>query len=231
MCPFAARQQPDARTKDVLTSEQPLADSPEEGSPLPCNYSASTSTSTCPEKWTSPVGHDSTTSATTKASATAGSFKKRGDSGAAVCPLGFGSSGSYKAPTLASFVNGDLPRMPLAILAGHADAVRLISLKGIVFDVSEDHAFGREGALERLPGHDVSRIIAVARREVATEDQGRGGDDDLDAGLEELKYEEHQRLESFFVEMANTRRAVAVLADEDYRRCEIPPMTVTGLGS
>lgn len=163
-----------------------------------------------------------------------------GSSGA-TCPLGFGGDGSRnKTPTAASLSSRGLPRMPLAVLAAHHDphptrepasVVRLVSVKGVVFDVSDDEAFRSGGALARLPGHDVSRFVAVAVscRAEPGEVAGRGddgdGDDevqdhcfDLDRGLEGLRYEEHRRLESYYVEMAQGRRAVAVLADEDYER-------------
>lgn len=93
--------------------------------------------------------------------------------------------------------------MPLAVLEGHA---ALVSVKGVIFGVSSNEA------LARWAGHDVSRLVAVS-----------AGDGDIagvgvDAGLEGLRYEEHQRLEACFLEMARAGRAVAVLTDEDYTR-------------
>lgn len=123
--------------------------------------------------------------------------------------------------------------MPLSVLAGHHEGgasagVRLVSVKGVVFDVSGDVAFAEGGRLSRLPGHDASRLIALSattegslRGEGESEGEGGGGvgvGDDLDAGLAGLRYEEHQRLETYFVEMARGRRAVAVLADTDHIR-------------
>lgn len=128
--------------------------------------------------------------------------------------------------------------MPLSVLAGHHEGgasagMRLVSVKGVVFDVSGDVAFAKGGKLSRLPGHDASRLIALSaitegslRGEGDGEGEGGEGEtgevvdvgDDLDAGLEGLRYEEHQRLETYFVEMARGRRAVAVLADTDHLR-------------
>lgn len=108
--------------------------------------------------------------------------------------------------------------MPLAVMAEHqGSGVRLASVKGVVFDVSNDEAFGDDGRMAQMAGHDISRIIALCGMKV-----GDGGvddrDADFDAGLEGLRYEEHQRLESYFVAMVQGRRAVAVLTDEDYER-------------
>ena len=123
--------------------------------------------------------------------------------------------------------------MPLSVLAGHHEGeasagVRLVSVKGVVFDVSGDVAFAEGGKLSRLPGHDASRLIALSaiteeslRGDGEGEGEGRGAvgvGDELDAGLAGLRYEEHQRLETYFVEMARGRRAVAVLADADHVR-------------
>lgn len=112
--------------------------------------------------------------------------------------------------------------MSLGVLAGHRKGgvgnVALVSVKGVVFNVSKDTAFQAGGALARAPGHDASRLIAVAGADAAH--GGEGGDDgDLDAGLGGLRYEDHQRLESFFVQMLQAgHTAVAVLADEDHER-------------
>lgn len=93
--------------------------------------------------------------------------------------------------------------MPLAVLAGHAT---LVAVKGVIFDVSLD-----EG-LARWAGHDVSRLVAVSGG------AGESGGVGFDAGLEGLRYEEHQRLEARFLEMVRAVRAVAVLTDQDYAR-------------
>lgn len=133
-----------------------------------------------------------------------------------VCPVGFG--GGANTISTASFSR--LPRMPLGVLAGHqGKGVRLVSIKGVVFDVSNDAAFGLDERLAQMAGHDISRVIAVCGQ-TSAEDAGGDieGDADVDAGLEGLRYEEHQRLESYFVEMVQGRRAVAVLADDDYER-------------
>lgn len=144
--------------------------------------------------------------------------------------------------------------MPLKVLAEHqSNEVRLVSIKGVVFDVSRDEAFrlhgtsGGSGRLARLAGHDASRFLAnlrisgecsinapVARGgtelerviddgdnsgDIVTNNDDTDGDDrEFDVGLEGLTYEEHQRLESYFVRMAEERRAVAVLADDDHTR-------------
>lgn len=137
-----------------------------------------------------------------------------GRKGTATCPVGFG--GRAKTTCAASF--SGLPRMPLAVVAEHQGSdVRLASVKGVIFDVSNDAAFGNDGRLAQMPGHDISRIIALC---------GMKGDDggfvardaDFDAGLQGLRYEDHQRLEAYFVEMVQCGRAVAVLTDEDYAR-------------
>lgn len=135
--------------------------------------------------------------------------------------------------------------MPLVALAAHCSskegalegqAVRLVSVKGVVFDVSQDAEFQiGVGKLAALAGHDASRFIALAggAEEGAVIVKGGTGRDGLvDAGLEGLRYEEHQRLESYFVEMARARRAVAVLADPDhvrycYRTASITVATAT----
>ncbi|CAM9461000.1 unnamed protein product [Scytosiphon promiscuus] len=124
----------------------------------------------------------------------------------AVCPLGFGRAADSR-PSAATFARSGLPRMPLTVLAGHAT---LVAVKGVIFEVSPDEA------LARLAGHDVSRLVAVST------DAGGG---DLDAGLEGLRYEEHQRLEACFLEMARAGRAVAVLTDEDYTRIFGTPLS------
>lgn len=133
--------------------------------------------------------------------------------------------------------------MPLEVLAGHhrhddgmsaSAGVRLVSVKGVVFDVSGDAAFASGGRLARLAGHDASRLIALSATTEGSgslgsmdvgEGEGEGGggvgvrgDDELDAGLAGLRYEEHQRLETYFVDMVRGRRAVAVLADVDHVR-------------
>lgn len=121
--------------------------------------------------------------------------------------------------------------MPLSVLAGHHEGeapagVRLVSVKGVVFDVSGDIAFAKGGRLSRLPGHDASRLIAlsaITEGSLCGEGEAEGSGavgvgDELDVGLTGLRYEEHRRLETYFVEMARGRRAVAVLADEDHVR-------------
>lgn len=102
--------------------------------------------------------------------------------------------------------------MPLAVLAGHP---ALVSVKGVVFDVSDDEAYNHKGALAGCAGHDASRVIGASAGGTRGYGDGSGG---LDAGLEGLRYEEHQRLEAYFVELARSRRAVAVLTDEDLIR-------------
>lgn len=96
--------------------------------------------------------------------------------------------------------------MPLAVLAGHPT---LVSVKGVVFDVSDDEAYQEAagGALAGCAGHDASRLLALSTGGFV------GG---LNEGLEGLRYEDHQRLEVYFLKVARARRAVAVLIDEDY---------------
>ncbi|CAM9196325.1 unnamed protein product [Hapterophycus canaliculatus] len=120
----------------------------------------------------------------------------------AVCPLGFGR-GTDGRPTAASVARSGLPRMPLAVLAGHPT---LVALKGVIFDVSPVEE------LARWAGHDASRLVAVSAGAGDVSDVG------FDAGLEGLRYEEHQKLEACFLEMARAGRAVAVLTDRDYAR-------------
>lgn len=141
------------------------------------------------------------------------------NSGGASCPLGFGSS-KCKTPSTESLYRSGLPQMPLAVLAAHLERdenVRLVSIKGVIFDVSEDVEFKSGGALAQLPGHDASRFIASSVREVAA-DHESDGLLNLNAGLEGLTYQDHQRLETYYVKMLQARRAVAVLAEEDYVR-------------
>lgn len=141
------------------------------------------------------------------------------NSGGASCPLGFGSSRG-KTPSTLSLGRSGLPRMSLAVLAAHLERdekVRLVSIKGVIFDVSEDVNFKSGGPLARLPGHDASRFIASSVREVSA-DHESDGLLNLDAGLEGLTYQDHQRLETYYVRMLQARRAVAVLAEEDYVR-------------
>lgn len=132
----------------------------------------------------------------------------------ATCPVGFGGRAKTACPVSFS----GLPRMPLAVMAEHqGSGVRLASVKGVIFDVSSDAAFGNDGRLAQMPGHDISRVIALCG--MKEEDGGVADrDTNFDAGLEGLKYEDHQRLESYFVEMVQGRRAVAVLTEEDYAR-------------
>ncbi|CAN0488059.1 unnamed protein product [Ectocarpus sp. 12 AP-2014] len=168
-----------------------------------------TTAPTCPVGFGSPPPHPTTDSSS---SATATTTAAAAAAAATItCPLGFGGGANDTGrPTAASFAKRGLPRMPLAVLAGHPT---LVSVKGIVFDVSDDEAYNHEGALAGCAGHDASRVIAASAG-------GRLGNGDgggkLDAGLEGLRYEEHQRLEAYFVELARSRRAVAVLADEDH---------------
>lgn len=135
-------------------------------------------------------------------------------SAALTCPLGFGggrgTNSTDKRPTPASFASADLPRMPLAVLAGHPT---LVAIKGVVFDVADVEAY--RTTLAAWTGHDASRLIAAS----GVGDVVRDGDaESLDEGLSGLRYEEHQRLEAYFLEMARSRRAVAVLTDEDHTR-------------
>lgn len=138
-----------------------------------------------------------------------GSPNSSSSSAAVTCPLGFGE-GANKRLTAASFASSGLPRMPLSVLAGHPT---LVSIKGVVFDVADDKAYqaAAGGALAACAGHDASRLLAVSTT-------GGVGDGVLNQGLGGLRYEEHQRLEACFEEMARVRRAVAVLTDEDYMR-------------
>jgi len=144
---------------------------------------------------------------------------------AATCPLGFGAgsgpNGSEQRPTPATFAGMGLPRMPLAVLAGHPT---LVAVKGVVFDVSDVEPYQT-----RLAGwgggHDVSRQIAVSGRDDG--DRGISGEG-LDGGLEGLRYEDHQRLEAYFLEMARTVKAVAVLTEEDHTRIFGAPLVVGG---
>ncbi|CAM9305401.1 unnamed protein product [Laminaria digitata] len=188
--------------------------------------------------------NSTSTSTTTTTTAAPSSCPAGFGVAAGTCPLGFGSGTGTgnRAPSAASFASRGLPRMPLSMLAGHhhheggasSAGVRLVSVKGVVFDVSGDVDFAQGGRLARLPGHDASRLIALSatakespRGEGEGEGVGEGGGEgggglgvggDLDAGLAGLRYEEHQRLETYFVEMARGRRAVAVLADADHVR-------------
>ncbi|CAM9949281.1 unnamed protein product [Ectocarpus sp. 13 AM-2016] len=178
-----------------------------------------TTAPTCPVGSGSPPPHP-TTGASSSATATATATTK---AAAITCPLGFGGGANDTGrPTAASFAKRGLPRMPLAVLAGHST---LVSIKGIVFDVSDDEAYNHEGALAGCAGHDASRVIAAPAG-------GRLGNGDgggkLDAGLEGLRYEEHQRLEAYFVELARSRRAVAVLADEDHISIFGTPLVASG---
>lgn len=147
---------------------------------------------------------------------------------ALTCPLGFGGRGgtgidssTEKRPTPASFAT-DLPRMPVAVLAAHPT---LVAVKGVVFDVSDVEAY--RTSLAAWTGHDASRAIAVSGGASAGDNagdsagDGYGDGEELNAGLSGLRYEEHQRLEAYFVEMARSRRAVAVLTDEDHIRWEV----------
>ncbi|CAN0403990.1 unnamed protein product [Ectocarpus fasciculatus] len=172
------------------------------------SQSSGTTAPTCPLGVGSAPPHP-TTGASSPASATATATAAAAT--AITCPLGFGRGANDTGiPTAASFAKRGLPRMPLAVLAGHPT---LVSVKGVVFDMSDDEAYNHEGALAGCAGHDASRVIGTSgggRR-------GHGdGDGLLDAGLEGLRYEDHQRLEAFFVELARSRRAVAVLTDEDH---------------
>lgn len=134
------------------------------------------------------------------------------------CPLGFGAGGrgtdgTEKRPTPALFASTGLPRMPLAVLAAHPT---LVAVKGVVFDVSDVEAYRRERHAASWTGHDASRVIAVSSgADVGVGDRDGEG---LDEGLSGLRYEEHQRLEAYFLEMACSRRAVAVLTDQDHAR-------------
>eukprot|EP00903_Cladosiphon_okamuranus_P011948 g11222.t1 len=132
------------------------------------------------------------------------------------CPLGFGAGrgtdGTEKRPTPSSFASAGLPRMPLAVLAAHPT---LVAVKGVVFDVSGVEAY-RTGLAASWAGHDASRVIAVSSGAAA--DVGVGDAEGLDEGLSGLRYEEHQRLEAYFLEMVRSRTAVAVLAEEDHAR-------------
>ena len=134
---------------------------------------------------------------------------------ALTCPLGFGggrgTNSTNKRPTPTSFASTGLPRMPLAVLAAHPT---LVAVKGVVFDVSDVEAY--QTRLAAWAGHDASRVIAVSGGVGAG--AGIGDGDGLDAGLSGLRYEEHQRLEAYFLEMARSRSAVAVLTDEDHER-------------
>ena len=140
--------------------------------------------------------------------------------GHASCPLGFGS-GSNFTPSAVSLSRSGIPRMSLEVLAAHHKKqdmnLRLLSMKGVVFDVSEDPEFKFGGAFERLPGHDASRFVALSAQRASIGD----GDDDfhsLDTGLEGLTYQDHRRLETYYLEMLRGRSVVAVLADEDLTR-------------
>lgn len=106
--------------------------------------------------------------------------------------------------------------MPLVVLAGHP---ALVAVKGVVFDISDVEPYQTRFA-ERGGGHDVSRLIAVSGPGGGRGDGDGGGGcgDRLDEGLEGLRYEDHQRLEAYFLEMARTVRAVAVLTEEDHMR-------------
>lgn len=104
--------------------------------------------------------------------------------------------------------------MPLAVLAGHPT---LVAVKGVVFDISDVEPHRTRFSAGQGGGHDVSRLVAVSGRGDDPGD-GSGSGEQLDEGLEGLRYEDHQRLETFFLEMARAARAVAVLTEEDHRR-------------
>lgn len=127
------------------------------------------------------------------------------------CPLGFGS---YGKGLLTSF--NSLPQMPLAVLARHeSSSARLVSVKGVIFDVSSDGEFSVDGKHAHLPGHDASRFFAIANSKLGDTTDPLA---DLDAGLEGLTYEDHKRLESRFMRVAKEHGAVAILADKDHKR-------------
>ena len=134
----------------------------------------------------------------------------------ATCPLGFGGGSGpkngEKKPTPALFASTGMPRMPLGVLAGHPT---LVAVKGVVFDISDAEPY-RTRFAGWGGGHDVSRLVAVSGR--GTGEDGGGSGEGLDKGLEGLRYEDHQRLEAFFLEMALAVRAVAVLTEEDHLR-------------
>ncbi|CAM9714020.1 unnamed protein product [Ectocarpus sp. 4 AP-2014] len=186
-----------------------------------------TTAPTCPLGFGSPPPHASTgasSSATSTATATTTTAAAAAAAAAAItCPLGFGGGADGTGrPTAASFAKSGLPRMPLAVLAGHPT---LVSVKGIVFDVSGDETYNHEGALAGCAGHDASRVIGASAGDRLGNGDGGGK---LDAGLEGLRYEEHQRLEAYFVELARSRRAVAVLADEDHISIFGTPVAANG---
>ncbi|CAM9835583.1 unnamed protein product [Ectocarpus sp. 8 AP-2014] len=183
-----------------------------------------TTAPTCPLGFGSPPPHPTTgASSSATATATATTAAAAAAAAAITCPLGFGRGANDTGrPTAASFAKRGLPRMPLAVLAGHPT---LVSVKGIVFNVSDDEAYNHEGALAGCAGHDASRVIGAS----AGGRRGYGdGGGKLDAGLEGLRYEEHQRLEAYFVELARSRRAVAVLTDEDHISMFGTPLVASG---
>ncbi|CAN0260021.1 unnamed protein product, partial [Discosporangium mesarthrocarpum] len=87
----------------------------------------------------------------------------------------------------------------------------LLSVKGVVFDVTSNEKFGMDGILGYLPGHDASRLLGLADEAKHTVSHTL-----LDTDLSEFSYDEHRRLEARFLGMLETCPAVAVLADEDY---------------
>ena len=98
--------------------------------------------------------------------------------------------------------SGDEPSLP-----------KLISLKGQVFNVSDDRdVFGKE-PLSHCCGHDASRVFAV----------GGFSAELLDQGTEGLNQAELQRLEASLRMLVQYLPLVARLAEDDMRRLFFSP--------
>ncbi|CAM9606928.1 unnamed protein product [Choristocarpus tenellus] len=134
-----------------------------------------------------------------------------------ICPLGFGGDDKGALELISS-----LPRMPLAVLAQHGGettSARLLSIKGVVFDVSSESAFGPDGNLSHLLGHDASRFLGLGGENNSSDSSSSSAEAQLlDTGLVGLNYDQHRRLEQWFMGLRDTCRAVAVLTDDDFER-------------
>ncbi|CAM9608041.1 unnamed protein product, partial [Phaeothamnion confervicola] len=149
-----------------------------------------------------------------------------GNEGVARCPLGFGDDDRRKRPNIAAL--GSAPRMLLSVLARHngrSGAGSLVSVKAVVFDVSDDaRNFGEGAPLHSLCGHDASRFLALgqgrAQRSNSDGGVGGGGGGDnaaipLDAGLKGLMFDSQRRLEAWFLSFWEAFPAVALLEESD----------------
>jgi hypothetical protein len=139
-----------------------------------------------------------------------------GASASSKCPLGFGSSSN--APQQQQQQQGELlllPTMTLAELREDGPGKGLVSVKGLVFDVS-----ARAEEMRPLLGHDCSRFFALGGGGEAG--SGAGGAEAaatmLDHGLEGLSYEQVVRLERVLEAFLQSfTPPVALLAEADRR--------------